>query len=114
MFCNLARKIDAEEIVRVNLRLCQDLVNSTRLVASCRPGGREHHRWTQPKRSAGQPARDHTIRTVFKLADEWGGVTSWLLSIAPTQRKHHASRNFLRSLRSHDGPKSSSPSAAHD
>ena len=42
-----ARKIDAEEIVRVNLGLWQDLVNFTRLVVRCRPGLREHRRSTQ-------------------------------------------------------------------
>src|SRR5437016_12598111 len=55
MFWKLARKIDAEEMVRVNLRLCPDLVNATRLVVSCRPGSREHHRRTQLKGSGGPP-----------------------------------------------------------
>jgi hypothetical protein len=52
------------------------------------------------------------MATGFKLVDEWGTGYLGLLSLAPNQRKHHASRNFLRSLRSHGGPKSS-PSAAH-
>jgi hypothetical protein len=57
MFWKLARKIDAEETVRVNLRLCQDLVHATRRVVPGRSGSREHHRRSQLKASAGQPSR---------------------------------------------------------
>jgi hypothetical protein len=59
-------------------------------------------------------AGDDAIATLFKLVDSGGVLPGGYRRSPPPQRRHHASCNFRRSLRSHDGPKSSSPSAAHD
>jgi hypothetical protein len=59
-------------------------------------------------------ARDNAIPTVFKLVGEWEVLPRGYFQSPPLAGKHHASRKFLRFVRSHDGPKSSSPSAAND